>query len=625
MKRRKSNYQRLRSVLLKGCALLLLLIALSVLYFSTFGFPEWLVAKCIGGIKSDNFVVEVARGRLDLLRGIVLNDVRLYRKGVVGPPVVDAEKLVAGVDILGFLGGGPILDQFTLSSGELRPVMLSDLRASTSDEDDGIHMLLGLEDFVVQGLGIEMFTGALSASKDTVRVDDIEFIVSEGTLSGPATGAFECDRATGDVSGRIETRFDPHILLGFLEARGMRFPGDLIQRFEFGDRPPRFDMAFSRKGDNDHSLAVSGGFWIEECLYRGIDLMRADGVVNVALSPSKREVIMDRLLLVREEGNLRTQFSYDMDSRLVKFDASSAVHPPALLQMLNVATNLVEYFSFDGPVSIAGGGVADTGSYTNMDFNVNIDGRGVGFAGFVTDSSRCELRLKGPTGEVSNLNGRLYGGEFSGNVGFVLPSGDETNASYEVNGEVRDIDAASVREVVTKKAAPEGKRGTLSGRATLSGLLGEHTAVTLKGNGSLRVKDSQVFSLPIFGGLSELMRKIVPGLGFVVGQSDFKTEFSIADKKVTTEKVLIEGDVLSLSGKGAYDFDGSVDFDVQLRLLKAHTVVGKLMRVITYPISKLFEFRLRGTLDDPRWYPVNFSSDILEKVGLKDKKSPTSK
>jgi hypothetical protein len=41
------------------------------------------------------------------------------------------------------------------------------------------------------------------------------------------------------------------------------------------------------------------------------------------------------------------------------------------------------------------------------------------------------------------------------------------------------------------------------------------------------------------------------------------------------------------------------------------------LRAITYPLSKLFEFRLKGTVSSPEWYPINFSSELLEKIGLK--------
>jgi hypothetical protein len=60
-----------------------------------------------------------------------------------------------------------------------------------------------------------------------------------------------------------------------------------------------------------------------------------------------------------------------------------------------------------------------------------------------------------------------------------------------------------------------------------------------------------------------------------------------------------------------------MDFHVRVKLMKDNNVVARLVRVLTFPISKLFEFRLRGTLDDPHWYPVNFSGDLLEKIGLR--------
>ena len=54
--------------------------------------------------------------------------------------------------------------------------------------------------------------------------------------------------------------------------------------------------------------------------------------------------------------------------------------------------------------------------------------------------------------------------------------------------------------------------------------------------------------------------------------------------------------------------------------MKEHMLVAKLIDIVTYPISKLFEFRLTGTIKDPHWYPINFSKDLLEKLGLEKEK-----
>jgi len=91
----------------------------------------------------------------------------------------------------------------------------------------------------------------------------------------------------------------------------------------------------------------------------------------------------------------------------------------------------------------------------------------------------------------------------------------------------------------------------------------------------------------------------------------------VAASHITTDKVKIEGSVLSLKGRGQCGFDKDVDFHVQVKLMKDNNVVARLVQLVTLPLSKLFEFRLRGSLEDPRWYPENFSTDLLEKIGLR--------
>ena len=61
--------------------------------------------------------------------------------------------------------------------------------------------------------------------------------------------------------------------------------------------------------------------------------------------------------------------------------------------------------------------------------------------------------------------------------------------------------------------------------------------------------------------------------------------------------------------------EGNLDYHVQLTLMREHNLVAKLLRVLTYPVSKLFEFRVRGPIEDPKWYPTNFSGDLLIKLG----------
>jgi hypothetical protein len=135
------------------------------------------------------------------------------------------------------------------------------------------------------------------------------------------------------------------------------------------------------------------------------------------------------------------------------------------------------------------------------------------------------------------------------------------------------------------------------------------------GEGKVRITDGRVFMMPLFGGFSEYMTRIIPGLDLVLRQTVANAVFTIRDGMARSDRVAIEGGVLSLSGRGDYHFDGQLDFHAQVKLLRDN-LVGRLVRLPTWIFSKLFEFRLRGTPSDPAWYLLNFSPELFQRMGL---------
>ena len=97
------------------------------------------------------------------------------------------------------------------------------------------------------------------------------------------------------------------------------------------------------------------------------------------------------------------------------------------------------------------------------------------------------------------------------------------------------------------------------------------------------------------------MTKYVPGVDFILEQTDARADFSVRDGKVSSDEILVEGGIITLSGSGDYYFNRNLDFKVKVRLLKKKTVLGKIVQFVTDPISELFEFKLKGTLAEPDW------------------------
>jgi hypothetical protein len=416
------------------------------------------------------------------------------------------------------------------------------------------------------------------------------------------------------------TALDPHILLPMIRAWNAPFTEQLVRRFSFSKTPPRCDLHFTQLCDTNWSFSLDGQFWIQNGSYMDVDVLRADGTISLAFSDTNSIVVIDPLLVVRNDGMASAGFTVDTVRSNVQFDGTASVSPVAILRMAGVFTNdELSAFRFNGPVKTQFRGIADYGDMRNTDFSGTVDARDLGIGSFDIEKCAFTMSMLGFTNSVSNITGTAYGGELAGSATFVASEGTNTDLSYLIQANVGNADFARIAGV----AGPghEDFKGRLSGHITIAGLLGTGKGKTAKGNGYVSIKKGRVFMLPIFGGLSHIMTDIIPGLDFVLRQTDATADFSIADGLIQTDEAHIEGDILSLTGRGDYHFlDGGLDFDVRLTLLKSKTFVSKILGYVMYPISKLFEFRLRGTYEKPSWYPVNFSSDLLQKLHLTSEK-----
>ena len=229
------------------------------------------------------------------------------------------------------------------------------------------------------------------------------------------------------------------------------------------------------------------------------------------------------------------------------------------------------------------------------------------------------MRMNGYTNEVYDIKARVCDGSLQGVALFYVPTQNNARIKYDIKGTAAGISSSSLQNTLMN-ITDAGSRGTVSASFDLMGEMGEGTSAGVKGSGTIKIKDGTVFRMPVFGPLSGYMSKIIPGLDFMLAQTDAKADVVIADGKASSKSISVEGEVISMRGDGSYSFDGEMDYQVRITLMKEHTALAKLLRAITYPISKLFEFQVEGSFDDPKWYPVNFSKDLLEKLGLKGEK-----
>lgn len=602
---------------------LLVAVAGIALYLRCCGTPGWVLDDLLRAASRGTQVFKAESVTFDLRRGLTFCDVRMYRKGVPGPPAFLADEVSLHVDPWHIGKGLDCVDRVRIRNALLRPGLLARPKGSTSggdgvSPDRRFEAHVEVTDCHVCGVDVQNLDCDLVVRGSSLDFQNLAVALSRGGRAGRLSGQLSFDVRARTLGGHLQTRIDPHVMMPWMQRRQLAFLQKLTRRFDFREGTPRAEVDFRQLCRPGGAFSLDGRFALGDCAYRGVDVLRADGEISVAASPTNTVVNISPFFLAREEGSAHGGFVVYPRQHLVEFDAVSTLNPEAGFHLMGVLTNLCpRTLSFAGPVHLEAGGVVDYRGLKETDFEVKAYGKDVSLWGFASEECEFRMMMNGPTNTIRDLRGTIYNGTFGGNVEFVVPTKRGGRLAYTVDARVT---GAAFEEIVARRLDKDDQRkssGALSGSVSVSGVSGPEGGRTASGEGSLRIDDGHVFMLPIFGGLSEFMAKYIPGLDFVLRQSDASADFTIADGKLHSDRIQIQGDVLSLTGKGDYHLDKQLDFYVQITLLKDHHLLAKLVRTVTYPISKLLEFRLTGTAGSPVWYPANFSPDLLERLGVK--------
>ena len=156
------------------------------------------------------------------------------------------------------------------------------------------------------------------------------------------------------------------------------------------------------------------------------------------------------------------------------------------------------------------------------------------------------------------------------------------------------------------------RRGTVDCTLNLDGPVSTNVFAGLCGSGKIKIAEGHLAQMRLFAGLTKLLAEKVPGVGFLVNQSDASADFTIENGVLSSDNIYIEGGLVSLKARGSYDIArDNLDFIVHVQFLKKDSIMGKIVHPVTWPFTKLLlEFRVAGPIDTPEW---NYMT-ILDKV-----------
>jgi hypothetical protein len=132
-----------------------------------------------------------------------------------------------------------------------------------------------------------------------------------------------------------------------------------------------------------------------------------------------------------------------------------------------------------------------------------------------------------------------------------------------------------------------------------------------QGFGRSQLTNGLIWDIPLFGLFSPVLNAVIPGMGNSRAK-EAHLDFVITNSVIASENLEIRTGLARMKYEGTVGFDQRVDGRMEAELLRnVPGGVGWLMSKVLFPVSKLFEYRITGTLEDPKRRPIFVLPSII--------------
>jgi hypothetical protein len=432
-----------------------------------------------------------------------------------------------------------------------------------------------------RSVAFERVTADFSWRDGAWSVRDLRLGQHQGEISGDVL------KIPGDFRVRLRSDLSPQTLAPLFPTAYR----EALAGWKFQE-PPRIQLEIRGPEPQWERCVATAEVQLGRTQFRNV----AAETLSASVRYERGQLIVDPFRLRRVEGSASGGVAVDFKKKEVQLrKIEGVVFPSEVMHWFapGLVKDLVPYrfprrapnLGIDGVVDLAGGKatrlVIDVDSKSGMDYT---------FAKKPLSSPQISARLLFTDRrlQVSGLSAALWGGRLKGDADFALVPG---NPSHSATFRLENVDFASLTRLYLNY---ENSKGRMDGVYHFTGRGADPRALT--GDGSLSVRDGNVFAIPFLGPISGILNGIVPGMGQDVARNasaQFHTEGGIIEVK----DLLVEGSGFSLLGGGQLRYlEDAMDFNVRIN---ARGLPG----VVLFPVSKLFEYVADEKLSKPRWRP----------------------
>jgi hypothetical protein len=215
-------------------------------------------------------------------------------------------------------------------------------------------------------------------------------------------------------------------------------------------------------------------------------------------------------------------------------------------------------------------------------------------AGFEVKELRAKARLLNGKLRFADITAKAYGGTLRGSSGIQAESGE-----FSLKCDVSALELAELAENISPGA--KDIRGQLDINVSVKGKA--KSPQSWRGEGSVRIRNGELWDVPVFYGLVTLIMKpaFEPGI-FRQGTADFK----IKSGAISTSNLRLIGEDAGVDASGKLKFDGGLDFTVTTAFTREFMAKNPGVIEFTSILSRILDFfivqhHIGGTLSEPSY------------------------
>ena len=430
------------------------------------------------------------------------------------------------------------------------------------------------------------------------RLPNVKVTRPEGTLEGEYVSRPQ----TKEFFWRVRSHIDPKAIKPLFEDEEVRRRG--FDYVEF-TTPPFLEAEIRGQWRNLERLSVEGYVAATNFSFRG---ERAQEARSRVVYTNKVLTLIEPEIRRENERGSAAGIAIDIREQKVYFtNAFGNLNPHAVARTIgtNAVRNLQPY-QFDSPPLVRVHGVVDIKRRRyEDDLHFDVSGGPFRWKQFRLQQLAGSVAWQARVIQLLNLHGVLHGGEVAGNARFDINNPKEPTFSF--NATATNVDFRVLMQHLSNRT--NKLEGMLSGELIVA-RAHANDLKSWQGSGSVHLRDGLLWDIPVLGLFSEILNTILPGLGNSRAK-EATGDFIITNSVIDSRNLEIHATAMRMQYEGTVDFDRRLHAQVEAELLRDIPAIGFVVSKLLWPVTKLFEYRITGTLDQPKAEPVYVIPKLL--------------